>query len=100
MLKPKFKTALLAEIKRAHESGQSEAVAIADWLDGIYGEEEMSEDLILSGLEEVEGWAKAIRLHLLGKCRKCGSSLHENGRCCDITCPFNDRAQDSTYEEG
>lgn len=33
-------------------------------------------------------------------CEKCGSTLKENGRCPDKTCPYSDRQQDETYTEG
>ena len=101
MLSPKFKKAVLAEIQRARASGQSEGVAIADWLDGIYEEESMSRDLILSALSEFEDWAKAVRLTLLkGVCCKCGSDLNYLGLCKDATCPFSNRLQNDAYSEG
>lgn len=101
MLTEAQKNVVRVLINRGQKSGQSEAVAIADWMEGIYEEEDMDVELILVGLEELELSAKSMRLELLKKlCRRCGSSLHENGRCCDLTCPFNDRAQDSSYTEG
>ena len=72
MLKPKFKTAVLAEIRKAKTSGQSEAVAIADWLEGIYEEEDMDAELILSALYEVESWASVIRQNLAGRNKRGG----------------------------
>ena len=64
MLKPKFKKAVKAQILRAQECGQSEAVALAEWLDTLVDEPTMERDLVLSGLEEVEEWARSIRLKL------------------------------------
>jgi len=65
VLSLKFKAAIRAEIQKCRESGQSEATAIADWLDGLYEEESMSRDIVLSGLAEFEEWTKAVRLNLL-----------------------------------
>jgi hypothetical protein len=105
MLTEKEQTAVREVISRGQRSGQSEAVAIADWMEGVYGEEDMDLELILTGLEELELWAKSMREELRKKlgsktCHKCGSTIHENGRCSDLTCPFNDRPQDATYTEG
>jgi hypothetical protein len=58
---PSFKTRLLAQIQIAQKSGQSEAVAIADWLDGLVEEPDMDEELVLSGLDELITWATEIR---------------------------------------
>lgn len=103
MLTEAQKNVVRVLIDRGQKSGQSEAVAIADWMEGIYEEEDMDLELIVTGLKEMELSAKSMREELLKKsptCRKCGSGLHENGRCCDLTCPFNDRTQNSTYTEG
>jgi hypothetical protein len=104
MLTEKEKNAVRAVISHGQKSGQSEAVAIADWMEGVYEEEDMDAELILTGLEELETWAKSMRVELLKTltrkaCHKCGSTVHENGRCSDLTCPFNDRPQDATYTE-
>lgn len=105
MLTEKEQAAVQSVISRGHNSGQSETVAVADWMEGVYGEEDMELEILISGLEELEASAKFMRVELLKTlgsktCRKCGSTIHENGRCSDLTCPFNDRPQDATYTEG
>jgi hypothetical protein len=86
MLKPEFKEAVKAEIRRCRESGQSEAVALADWLDGIYEEEDMTPDLVCEGLFELVEWSKSLYSNLLQanmpvavpkKQKECDCSCHD-----------------------
>ena len=36
----------------------------------------------------------------VGVCKKCGSNLLDNYLCSDVTCPYSDRKQESSYIDG
>jgi len=36
----------------------------------------------------------------LNECKKCGSTLNDEGFCDDETCPYSDRQQNESYTEG
>ena len=67
MLSPKFKTAVQTEIRRARESGQSEGVALSDFLETLCENEDMSKEVLLAALYQVEDRAYVIRQNLLGR---------------------------------
>lgn len=75
------KNAVQERITRCLKSGQSEGISVGNHLEGIYEETDMSPDLLLASLEELEASAQAMRREL----QLAMAKIH-----CVNGCPFID----------